>query len=267
MVAQLESLSKTAASSPETQWRTQIALRSAQEADQDLSGKLLDFQAGSHYEPQEAWEVTRVQGASRKLQRDFSRIHSTYQDLVEAYTRQQQADLSYLMNGGAPPSSGGEAKEEFFDRAMREREEEVQKINQSMHKVNEIYQDLAGLVDTQQDQIDRIGEAAEESKARTKSGLEHIQQGILALCGPSEASIDQDIRQSERTTTTNNSSNPRMTPPSLSEILQLVEEIQTHWQERLAESTCHSAWTTTTCDEGPISDESTFLSYTYSSTQ
>jgi hypothetical protein len=37
------------------------------------------------------------------------------------------------------PSRLQEEKEEFFDRAMRERQEEVQRISQSMRKVQEIY--------------------------------------------------------------------------------------------------------------------------------
>jgi hypothetical protein len=49
-------------------------------------------------------------------------------------------------------------------------------------------QDLAALVDGQQEQIDKVAEGTEESKAHTKAGLEHIQQGILGMCGPMSTS-------------------------------------------------------------------------------
>ena len=112
-------------------------------------------------------------------------------------------------------------------------------------------QDLAAMVDSQQNQIDRIGEVAEESKARTQSGLEHIQQGLLALCGPTEASIDADIRE-EATQQQLNGTRAPSTP--LEELLRLVEEIQGHWQERLVESGCHSTFMA--CVESPSPKQS-----------
>lgn len=43
---------------------------------------------------------------------------------------------------------------------------------------------MAALVDGQQEQIDKIAEATEESRANARSGLDEIQNGILGLCGP-----------------------------------------------------------------------------------
>ena len=40
------------------------------------------------------------------------------------------------------------------------------------------------MVDDQQDQIDRIAEATEESKANTRQGFEHVKHGIFGLCVP-----------------------------------------------------------------------------------
>lgn len=40
------------------------------------------------------------------------------------------------------------------------------------------------MVDDQQDQIDRIAEATEESKANTRQGLEQVKHGIFGLCVP-----------------------------------------------------------------------------------
>ena len=40
------------------------------------------------------------------------------------------------------------------------------------------------MVDDQQDQIDRIAEATEESKANTRQGFEQVKHGIFGLCVP-----------------------------------------------------------------------------------
>lgn len=45
-------------------------------------------------------------------------------------------------------------------------------------------QDLANLVDGQQEQIDKLAENTDEARANTRSGLEQIQQSVLGLCGP-----------------------------------------------------------------------------------
>jgi hypothetical protein len=49
-------------------------------------------------------------------------------------------------------------------------------------------QDLAALVDSQQEQIDKVAEQTEEAKETTRSGLEHIQQSVMGLCGPVSSS-------------------------------------------------------------------------------
>ena len=70
--------------------------------------------------------------ASRKLHRDFRRVHNQFSILMDVYKKRQQVEVSFL-------SREEEKKEDFFDRAMREREEEVKNIHDSMLKVNEIY--------------------------------------------------------------------------------------------------------------------------------
>ena len=50
-----------------------------------------------------------------------------------------------------------------------------------------IPQDLAGLVDGQQEQIDHLVDKVEESKANTRQGLEHIHESIQGMCGPHNA--------------------------------------------------------------------------------
>ena len=59
---------------------------------------------------------------------------------------------------------------------MREREEEIRNIHKGMHTVNEIYKDLAHLVDNQQEGVDQIENQMEGAKENTKSGLKHIEK-------------------------------------------------------------------------------------------
>lgn len=59
---------------------------------------------------------------------------------------------------------------------MREREEEIRKINRGMHQVNEIYKDLAHIVGSQQEQVDNIETQMEESRANAESGLSQIEK-------------------------------------------------------------------------------------------
>jgi hypothetical protein len=49
---------------------------------------------------------------------------------------------------------------------------------------------LANLVEGQQEQIDGIADRNEDSRARTQSGLEQIQQAALGMCGPLNQSTD-----------------------------------------------------------------------------
>ena len=83
-----------------------------------------------------------------------------------------------------------ELQEDFFERAMRERDEEVQKINQKMHKVNSIYQELAALVESQQDNIDTVEETVQDAKDRVDGGLRHIEYARDRLCAMGDDSYD-----------------------------------------------------------------------------
>jgi len=59
---------------------------------------------------------------------------------------------------------------------MREREEEIRNINRGMHQVNEIYKDLAHIVDSQQEQIDTVGALLEDAKGNAESGLKQVEK-------------------------------------------------------------------------------------------
>ncbi|EGB08451.1 hypothetical protein AURANDRAFT_71610 [Aureococcus anophagefferens] len=67
-------------------------------------------------------------------------------------------------------------EEAINDAILREREEEIREINQNVHKVNEIFRDLATLVDKQQGEVDQIGELVEKSHAHAEKGLDQVQK-------------------------------------------------------------------------------------------
>jgi predicted lipid-binding transport protein (Tim44 family) len=142
MVAELEGLFQNAATSPEAMWRSRILQGSADEARRDLSGRvrqvLREMQnAGRHHRSQYA--------AQQKLQRDWNRAQGHLEAVLQAYHRRQVAELSMLSTPTKPNGQYSshpmlqEEKEDFFDRAMRERHEEVKRISQSMNKINHIY--------------------------------------------------------------------------------------------------------------------------------
>jgi len=59
---------------------------------------------------------------------------------------------------------------------MREREEEIRNINRGMHQVNEIYKDLAHIVGSQQEDIDRIETQMEDANTNAQSGLRQVEK-------------------------------------------------------------------------------------------
>jgi hypothetical protein len=67
---------------------------------------------------------------------------------------------------------------------MREREAEVAAINAKMNKVNDIYKDLAGLIDGHQDLIDQVDVNIEESHAYTKGGITNYEEARLMMENP-----------------------------------------------------------------------------------
>ncbi|VEU40488.1 unnamed protein product [Pseudo-nitzschia multistriata] len=205
MVADLESASRApaVASSPEAMWKSRILLRSARDAEADLERKLLGDKAQQNHRPgqQQALPQTVVAARNNKLARDFRRASQQFRSVLQAMELQQRAEVSVLTSSAAaaagdpdgtstgPTAKAQKLEEDFFDRAMRERNEEVQKISTSMRKVNEIYQDLAGLVDGQQEQIDKLEDLNEEVKADTRAGLEEIQHGMWKLCAADHTSV------------------------------------------------------------------------------
>ncbi|KAL3919759.1 MAG: hypothetical protein SGARI_007124, partial [Bacillariaceae sp.] len=129
--------------------------------------------------------------AQQKLQRDWNRAQQHLEAVLQAYQRRQVAELAMLGAQQDKPADTAvsssypmlqEEKEDFFDRAMRERQAEVERISQSMNKINDIYTDLAGMVDQQQEDIDQLEDINEHTKSQTKAGLEAIQYTMWNMC-------------------------------------------------------------------------------------
>ena len=134
MVSELESLMGASSKSPEAQWRLRILIRSTQEADRDIWKRLHQYETSSYGSLEK--DIKAHSSAGRKLHRDYQRVHNQLHAALERYQKQQEADVACLSSSYRGPE---EKKEDFFDRAMREREQEIHHIHQSMNTVNQIY--------------------------------------------------------------------------------------------------------------------------------
>lgn len=154
IVADLETLLKNSGESPESAWKARILVHTTQETDQVLQAKLQEYEhnllTSDDYRNKNSSERRTAQMACHKLNRDFQRSHKALVLCLSLYEQRQQAEISQL---GAARHEGPE-EPDFFDRAVRQKELEL--MNQKMHQVNNIYQDLAGLVERQQEPIDQL---------------------------------------------------------------------------------------------------------------
>uniref|UniRef100_A0A7S1YGT7 t-SNARE coiled-coil homology domain-containing protein n=1 Tax=Grammatophora oceanica TaxID=210454 RepID=A0A7S1YGT7_9STRA len=171
----------------EDQWRTRILLRSGEEADDALAEKL------EHQRVLASNHVT-VQTSLAKLNRDYKRAHDTFHAAVAKYIRKQAVEVSLLSSHDpfAPNRATLQQEEEdYYDRVVREREEDMRKMNAAMHKVNDIYSDLAKLVSEQQGQIDHVEEEMRNSRAYTEVAAENFRRARAKFAACS-ASLGQE---------------------------------------------------------------------------
>lgn len=196
MVAELESLSRISASSPEAMFKFRVLLRSTKDVDRELQLALEREHrcTDMNKEGNRPVAVAVIASSRKKLMRDYLRAADQFRSIVEIVERCQRADISalaaseatvdYTEGGRSVPNTQSRGvtvpQEDFFDRAMRERE--VRKISEGMNKVQEIYTDLAELVDSQQEQIDKLEDINDEVKVNTRAGLGEIQHGMWKLC-------------------------------------------------------------------------------------
>jgi len=208
MVTQLQGLVDQSGVSPEMQWRSRILLTSAQDADRDIADKLYEYEKSLVDVQGHSKEARTAQTAFMKLHRDFRRAHQAFTITLCDYERRQRTDISLLganhnqsinvRNPDAlmdPAQVLQQEQEDFFERAMREREEEINQVNQKMHKVNEIYRDLALLVEGQQEQFDALGNRVQDAKDNVEGGLRHIEYARDRLCAMGDVTFDHGSNQ------------------------------------------------------------------------
>ncbi|KAG7340199.1 hypothetical protein IV203_033553 [Nitzschia inconspicua] len=147
-----------------------------------------------------ASDTSAQKQALQKLERDLERVQSSVQATKAKVSRhlkqyQQRNNNTNTGGGGYDPnydsSSSNSAnllqqqhqqqqlllqQDRLQEEIMREREEEIRKINQGMHTVNEIYKDLAHIVGSQQEQVDQIEDKMEEARNTAQSGLDQVHQ-------------------------------------------------------------------------------------------
>lgn len=128
--------------------------------------------------------------ALMKLERDFERVQSSVTHTKSRVQKQmkqyQQMGSAKMQDERAANMSNNSARsaleqqqvliqrDQLQQEIMREREDEIRKINKGMHQVNQIYKDLAHIVGEQQEHVDQIEDKMEESKIAAQSGLDQI---------------------------------------------------------------------------------------------
>jgi hypothetical protein len=188
MVSDLHNLVPKAGDSPEIAWRVQILTKSLQDSDQTLAHRLNDYEqtlmTSSRTKHPAQWS------ACRKLHRDYHRSHHTLRRCLELYRTRQRAEISQLY---AVPWNQQQRQhdnknynqEDYFDRVMRQKE--LEKMNQSMHQVNDIYRELAQMIDQQQDDIDILERDIGTAAMNVESAAQHIHcfaaMDRMYLCG------------------------------------------------------------------------------------
>ncbi|GAX13916.1 hypothetical protein FisN_5Lh183 [Fistulifera solaris] len=166
LVSELSALLDSSGETPEAAWRVRILMISAQETDK-LWEKLYNYEKTllmkkNSLSSTGEEELRTEQTACMKLHRDFKRSHKTLLMAMSLYEKKQSAEISRL--GAVGWSYNSDEKEDFYEKVMREREEELMRMNESIHQANDIYKNLAALVEEQQPQIDQVANALEYSK-------------------------------------------------------------------------------------------------------
>eukprot|EP00523_Entomoneis_sp_CCMP467_P004290 CAMPEP_0168753234 /NCGR_PEP_ID=MMETSP0724-20121128/18822_1 /TAXON_ID=265536 /ORGANISM="Amphiprora sp., Strain CCMP467" /LENGTH=250 /DNA_ID=CAMNT_0008801559 /DNA_START=324 /DNA_END=1076 /DNA_ORIENTATION=- len=124
-----------------------------------------------------------------KLERDFERVQKQATALQVSVTRMREQQQQQGNNSNSDNGEGTTAYEQYqqqmqvqlqedrlAEQIMREREDEIRNINRGMHQVNEIYKDLAHIVESQQEQVDAIETQMEDSRANAEAGLTQIEK-------------------------------------------------------------------------------------------
>jgi len=185
MVNELKKGTANDVMTPEDQWRFQILLKSVQEMDVSLAQQIEDG----------PWHTGDgvVKASFSKLNRDYERVHNSYKRITNGYFEKQRAEVAFLSRDheekfgelNTPNRRRSQHNreqvraletEDFFDRTMREREDEMKDINRKVHIVNDIFSDLGRLVSEQQEQIDKVEDNLIETTTYAEEGVEQLRR-------------------------------------------------------------------------------------------
>eukprot|EP00549_Striatella_unipunctata_P008777 CAMPEP_0118702022 /NCGR_PEP_ID=MMETSP0800-20121206/17619_1 /TAXON_ID=210618 ORGANISM="Striatella unipunctata, Strain CCMP2910" /NCGR_SAMPLE_ID=MMETSP0800 /ASSEMBLY_ACC=CAM_ASM_000638 /LENGTH=253 /DNA_ID=CAMNT_0006603095 /DNA_START=162 /DNA_END=920 /DNA_ORIENTATION=+ len=122
-----------------------------------------------------------------KLTRDYRLVEQTFKNLLMDTRQKRMAHQQFMEQQQRTNTVRAEEEsqmqmqmqlqqERLNEEIMREREAEIRNINKGMQTVNAIYQDLAHLVVTQQENVDQIETEMEGASDNAKQGLAQIQK-------------------------------------------------------------------------------------------
>ena len=135
--------------------------------------------------------VAQKRIALGKLLKDFERVKTTLNAVVgESAAIKVAAPSSSSGGGGGNPfdEDGGDLNgrqprliqtmqgKEVDDAIMRERERDLRKINRDLQLVNEMFKDMAEIVDKQAVMVNEVVVQTEKSHDKAKTGLAHVQK-------------------------------------------------------------------------------------------
>ncbi len=124
--------------------------------------------------------------SNRNTVRNNNNYRSSSHHYPEQQQQQQQQQHQQQHERRSTPQTKQTimSEDEYTMQVMKEREDEIIKINQQMHTVGEIYKDLAHLVEGQQELIDQIDNHIDLANGYTQSGREQFKTAKMRAENP-----------------------------------------------------------------------------------
>jgi hypothetical protein len=158
--------------SPEAAWRARILWTSAVETDSAVTQSLMEYErslrmpdTSSTRRPvdESKQELRTAQSGCLKLHRDVQRTHRSLQGLLAKYRQTQEFDIRAQLGSVA-----------WSAQQVEQPAHEFRQMNETMHQVNDLVQELAGMVATQQDPINRLEENMEHAHDTVQAGRRQV---------------------------------------------------------------------------------------------
>lgn len=146
---------------------------------------LSDLEQRTHQQIQEQTRVLdslpRADAAPKrvivsKLSKDFDRLKQAHQSLVQQVAAMAQAQMEQMereqhIENQLKVQMQAKAIEEEI---LREREQDILRINRDLRLINEMYKDLAAVVTQQQESVNEIAKSTEAAHAKAEEGLQQV---------------------------------------------------------------------------------------------